>query len=329
MMNPTLAIILVGALAFIVVCGLGLAITWGDSSSQRAVKRAQNIAGARRDDQRGRAQAANTAETRRKQIQKSLDEQERRQKKTRQTLSSKLQQAGLSVTVPQYAVGSTGIGAGVAIVAFLIHTKWIIALAFGGASAILLPYVAVGFLAGQRKNKFTAAFADAMDVIVRGIKSGLPIHDCLRIIGQETAEPLAGEFRRLVENIAMGMTMDQGLDKLYERMPTPEVRFFSIVMNIQQKAGGNLSEALGNLSSVLRARKLMKEKVKALSAEATSSAMIIGCLPPGVVLLINIMQPSYMSTMFTDPRGHIMIGAAIALMSIGSFVMYRMINFKF
>ena len=178
-------------------------------------------------------------------------------------------------------------------------------------------------------NKFTLIFSDAMDIIVRGIKSGLPVHDCLKIIGRETSEPLAGEFRRLVENLGMGVSLDQALEKVYERMPTSEVRFFSIVMNIQQKTGGNLAEALNNLSTVLRSRKLMREKVKALSAEATSSAMIIGCLPPGVVIMIMIMQPNYMSVMFTDHRGWLLLGVSGIWMSIGVFVMARMINFKF
>ncbi|MEJ0066840.1 MAG: type II secretion system F family protein [Caulobacteraceae bacterium] len=168
-----------------------------------------------------------------------------------------------------------------------------------------------------------------MDIIVRGIKSGLPVHDCLKIIARETSEPLAGEFRRLVENIGMGMSLDQALEKVHERMPTAEVRFFSIVMNIQQKTGGNLAEALNNLSTVLRSRKLMREKVKALSAEATSSAAIIGCLPPGVVILISVWTPSYMMPMFVDHRGWLMLGASAIWMSIGVFVMVRMINFKF
>jgi len=164
---------------------------------------------------------------------------------------------------------------------------------------------------------------------VRGIKSGLPVHDCLKIIGKETPEPLAGEFRRLVENIAMGVTLDQGLDRLYENMPTSEVRFFSIVMNIQQKTGGNLAEALGNLSAVLRSRKLMREKIKALSSEATASAMIIGALPPGVIILIMVTTPSYMAPMFSDHRGWVMLGGSALWMGFGIFVMKRMINFKF
>jgi len=123
---------------------------------------------------------------------------------------------------------------------------------------------------------------------VRGIKSGLPVHDCLRMIGTECPEPLAGEFRMLTENTGMGMTMEQALDRMYERMPTNELRFFTIVLTIQAKTGGNLAEALGNLSTVLRARKLMAEKIKALSAEAVASAFIIGSLPPGVI----VMKPS-------------------------------------
>ena len=140
---------------------------------------------------------------------------------------------------------------------------------------------------------------------------------------------LAGEFRRLMENIGMGMAFDSALEKMYERMPTAELRFFSIVMNVQQKTGGNLAEALGNLSGVLRARKLMREKIKALSSEATASAMIIGCLPPGVVVMISVTQPTYMQPMWHDNRGHLMLMAGVFWMSTGIFVMRRMINFKF
>jgi tight adherence protein B len=184
-------------------------------------------------------------------------------------------------------------------------------------------------LAKGRTKKFTEAFSDAIDIIVRGIKSGLPVHDCLKIIGKECTEPLAGEFRVLVENTGMGMSMEQALERMYERMPTNELRFFTIVLSIQAKTGGNLAEALGNLSTVLRARKLMAEKIKALSAEAVASAFIIGCLPPGVVLLISVTAPTYMAPMFTDQRGHLMLMVAAAVMAVGIFVMRKMINFKF
>jgi tight adherence protein B len=330
-MDPTIAMILVGAVAFGVVVAVGFVFSGSNPSRERAVKRAQAIGSvtAARDARRGRAQSANSPEVRRKQIMKSLEDQERRQKKARLTLANKLKQAGLSITVPQFWMGGAAFGVVVLVVAVLVRLHPLVALLLGLAMGLGLPQWGLGFLAKRRTNKFTLVFSDAMDIIVRGIKSGLPVHDCLKVIGRETSEPLAGEFRRLVENIGMGMTLDSALEKLYEHMPTSEVRFFSIVMNIQQKTGGNLAEALSNLSAVLRSRKLMREKVKALSAEATSSAMIIGCLPPGVIILITLWTPSYMTPMFTDHRGWLMLGASAIWMSIGVFVMARMINFKF
>lgn len=327
--QQTLVILGVAGVVFAIVIAAGFALAGGATSQEKAVRRAQVLTGsANRTVRRVRAQPANSAEARRKQILKSLQEQEKAQKR-RLNLANKLKQAGLSVTVPQFWAAGGVLGLMVFGLAFFMHVNPLVALALGSACGVGLPQWILGFLAQRRTNKFTGAFSDAMDIIVRGIKSGLPVHDCLKIIGREAPEPLAGEFRRLVENIAMGMSLDQALERLYEHMPTNEVRFFSIVMNIQQKSGGNLAEALNNLSQVLRARKLMKEKVKALSAEATSSAMIIGCLPPGVILLIMLWTPSYMSPMFTDHRGWLMLGGSAIWMGMGIFVMARMINFKF
>jgi len=329
-MSEFVIIGLIAAIAFAIVVAVGFVFAGGENSKDRAVKRAQAMAGpAPSRDARRRAQAANNPEARRKQIVKSLQDQERQQKKARLTFTNKLNRAGLSISVAQFWMIACAFGLVVAIAALIGHVNPFICLGLGAACAFGVPQWVLGFLGSRRTNKFTQSFSDAMDIIVRGIKSGLPVHDCLKIISRETAEPLAGEFRRLVENIGMGVSLDQALDKLYEHMPTAEVRFFSIVMSIQQKTGGNLAEALNNLSTVLRARKLMREKVKALSAEATSSAMIIGALPPGVVILITVWTPSYMAPMFTDHRGWIMLGASAIWMSLGIFVMARMINFKF
>jgi tight adherence protein B len=328
-LDQTFAIFGVAAVAFGIVVAVGFAFAGGRTSQERAVQRAQTIAGGRPDARRARAPSANNAETRRKQIMKSLQEQERQQKKARLTLANKLKQAGINATVMQFWMASAGFGVVVMLLMFLMRANPFVALGLGVAAGFGLPQWVLGFLGKRRTAKFTSAFSDAMDIIVRGIKSGLPVHDCLKIIARETPQPLAGEFNRLVENIGMGMNLDQALEKLYEHMPTAEVRFFSIVMNIQQKTGGNLAEALSNLSTVLRARKLMREKVKALSSEATSSAFIIGCLPPAVILLIMVWTPSYMSPMFTDHRGWLMLGGSAIWMGIGIFVMVRMINFKF
>ena len=173
------------------------------------------------------------------------------------------------------------------------------------------------------------AFPDAVDVIVRGVKAGLPLLDCLKMIALEAPEPLKSEFRAILETQAIGMPLGEACGKLYERMPLPEANFFGIVIAIQQKAGGNLSEALGNLSRVLRDRKKMKAKIQAMSQEAKASAGIIGALPIAVMTLVYITSPQYISLLWTDPLGRMMLAASAVWMSMGVMVMKKMINFDF
>lgn len=327
-------VIFAAILGFVAVAGVGFVFAGGAGGPSQAKtnKRVAAIGSANGNarDNRARARAAaNTPDARRKQIVKSLKEQEKQAKKAQLTLANKLQQTGLTITPVAFHIVCGVIALVVTIAVIALRQPIWAAPCLGAAAGAGLPRWVVGFLAKRRIKKFTESFSDAMDIIVRGIKSGLPVHDCLKIIGRETPEPLAGEFRRLMENIGMGMAFDSALEKMYERMPTAELRFFSIVMNVQQKTGGNLAEALGNLSAVLRARKLMREKIKALSSEATASAMIIGCLPPGVVVMISVTQPTYMQPMWHDNRGHLMLMAGVFWMSTGIFVMRRMINFKF
>jgi tight adherence protein B len=216
-----------------------------------------------------------------------------------------------------------------ALLAFVLGANIIIVLGVGVAAGLGLPRWIIGMKAKARMKKFSLAFADAIDILVRGIKTGLPVHDCFKIIARESPEPLAGEFRTLVEGMGVGLTLAQALDKMYERMPTPELKFFAIVIAIQQKSGGNLAEALGNLTTVLRARRMMVEKIKALSSEAIASAGIIASLPPAVMILVMLSNPSYMMLMFTDIRGQVMLMGAALWMATGVFVMKRMISFKF
>jgi tight adherence protein B len=321
--------LLAAVLGFIAIAGVGFALAGGSTADAKTLKRAQVIVGGEDAREAGRRRPAVTAqEQRRKQLLKTLKDQDREQKKALLSITAQLRQAGLEMKVGTFWMISGGLALAVLIVAWVITRMPLAAIGLGFATGLGLPRWIVGAMAKARIKKFTETFPDAMDIVVRGIKSGLPVHDSLRVIAKETAEPLAGQFNRLVESIGMGMTVDQALEKMHAEMPTPEVRFFAIVLAIQAKTGGNLAEALGNLSTVIRSRKLMREKVKALSAEAVASAAIIGCLPPAVAILIFITAPDYMGPLFTDPRGRIMLMIGAFWMTLGVLSMRKMINFR-
>ena len=321
--------ILTAVLGFLLIAGLGFAFVGnGNESSAKAIKRAQLVAGNRQNGARIKVKAASDPGARRKQIIADLKDADRRQRKAKVSLSARLRQAGLGASVKTFWLISAGIGVFVFLATTVVGQNPLIGLAAAAGFGLGLPRWVLGFLAKKREKKFTAEFSNALDIIVRGIKSGLPVHDCLKIIARESPEPLGGEFRLLVENLGMGMSIEQALEKAYERMPTSELRFFTIVLNIQQKSGGNLAEALGGLSTVIRARKMMREKIKAMSGEATASAGIIGALPPGVMAMVTMTTPSYMLPLFTDDRGKMMLLGSALWMAMGVFVMKKMINFK-
>jgi tight adherence protein B len=199
----------------------------------------------------------------------------------------------------------------------------------GFAAAFGAPRWLLAYLKKRRENRFLEVFPDAVDVIVRGIKAGLPLLDCLKMIAVEAPEPVRSEFRSIIETQTVGVPLGEACAKLYERIPLPEANFFGIVISIQQKAGGNLSEALGNLSRVLRDRKRMKAKIKAMSMEAKASAMIIAALPIAVMLLVYLTSPAYISLLWTEPLGRLMLACCAAWMAMGVMVMKKMINFDF
>jgi tight adherence protein B len=323
--------ILAAVLAFITIGGLGWAFVGGDDSSAQALKRAEGFTtpAARSAKAKALKAEANTPEARRKAIELQLKEADRKERKARMTMAAKLKHAGLSMTIRTFTIISVVVGLVVFLLAFLFGPNVFVALGAGVVAGLGLPRWIVGFIGASRIKKFSLEFPNAVDVIVRGIKTGLPVNDCFKIIAKESPAPLGPEFQTLVEGLGVGLTLAQALDKMYERIPTPELRFFSIVIAIQQKTGGNLAEALGNLSTVLRARRMMGEKIKALSSEAVASAGIIGSMPPVVAILVSITTPSYMLLMFTDFRGQIMLLVGGTWMAIGIFVMKRMISFKF
>jgi len=276
------------------------------------------------------AAAGRGPKVRREQIEDTLKELEVRQKKQRNLpLQMRISQAGLTWSKRQYIIISVAIGLALFIVVFLVGGGVLAAAGAGFAGGFGVPRWLLAFLKKRRENKFLHEFPDAVDVIVRGVKAGLPLGDCLRIIASESPEPVRGEFKSIVEAQTVGITMGDSCAKLYERMPLPEANFFGIVVSIQQRAGGNLSEALGNLSRVLRDRKKMKAKIQAMSMEAKASAVIIAALPFSVMILVYISSPNYIELLWTHPTGRLMMACCAAWMSIGVFVMKKMINFDF
>jgi tight adherence protein B len=271
----------------------------------------------------------NQQKSRRDEIEGTLKQIEERHKKERVSLATRISRAGLDWSKQKFIVISAALGLAFFTAVLFTGAGLIPALAAGFAGAFGLPYWLLAFLRKRRENQFINAFPDAVDIIVRGIKAGLPLLDCLKMIVAEGQEPVKSQFRAIVETQAVGLPIGEACGKLYEMMPLPEANFFGIVIGIQQKAGGNLSEALGNLSRVLRDRKKMKAKIQAMSQEAKASAGIIACLPVAVMILVYITSPSYISLLWTEPLGRLMLAGALVWMFMGVMVMKKMINFDF
>jgi tight adherence protein B len=297
------------------------------------------LSGERKAEQRMASVAKNEAVTRtvrgsqksrRDVIENTLKEFEERNKKNRRVpLTTRIAQAGLTWSKRQFAIVSAGIGVAMFLIGLFTGAGLLPAAGLGFAGAFGVPYWLLSYLKKRRETNFLNAFPDAVDVIVRGVKAGLPLLDCMKIITAEAPEPLKSEFRAIVETQAIGIPLGDACGKLYEHMPVPEANFFGIVIGIQQKAGGNLSEALGNLSRVLRDRKKMKAKIQAMSMEAKASASIIGALPIAVMTLVWITSPQYIEVLFIAPLGHIMLAGSAIWMAMGVLVMKKMINFDF
>jgi tight adherence protein B len=271
---------------------------------------------------------------RRKSVQETLKELDEKQKaRTKRSksppMSLRLEQAGLNWSRRAFLLFSLVCGLVDFAMAYFLHAPLYACAAFGFAGAVGLPRWIINYLRKRRMKKFLEEFANAMDVIVRGVKAGLPLNDCIRMISLEAAEPVRAEFRKIAETQALGVPLGEAVTKLPERVPVPEASFFAIVISIQQKSGGSLSEALGNLTRVLRERRKMQAKIKAMSMEAKASAAIIGALPIIVMGLVYLTSPQYISLLFTDPMGNLILGASGIWMFLGIMVMRRMINFDF
>jgi len=330
-MEPNTILAVAGAVGVFIIGFLIL-----DSGSSNAQKRIKSIEGTRNSGGRNGSlfsfMKVEESSSRRKLIEESLGELEQSQKdkkKKLKSLKSKLVQADWKTTPQTFTIISVAIGLIVGAVMIFFKLKPEIALAAAFVIGFGLPRWFLNMIIGRRQAKFTSNFSDAMDIIVRGVRTGLPLGDCLSIIAHESPEPIKSEFQRLVEGEKVGVPLGVCIERMGDRMPLAEVNFFGTVLSIQRSSGGNLGESLDNLSKVLRERKLLREKIKALSAEAKMSGIIIAALPPLVMVLVSIASPEYMDELYKTPTGHRNLMISAGMMMFGIWVMRKMINFKF
>jgi len=246
----------------------------------------------------------------------------------REELEKRLRQTGKDWTITQYMFASMAVFVVVTGALLVLRTPFLLSSLLGLAAMVGLPWFVVGRLIKKRVTKFNARFPDAIDLLVRGLKSGLPVTETFQVVSHELPGPVGEEFKGVVERIRIGNTMEAALLETAETIGTPEIKFFCITIAIQRETGGNLAETLANLSDVLRKRAQMKLKIKAMSSEAKASAYIVGSLPFFVFTLVWMMNPEYLAGFFHEERLMIAGVGGLIWMSLGVFIMSRMISFE-
>ena len=321
--------ILLVILAMVTVGAAGFALVPSALGGGRAEKRRKALQGDMRVN-RLEASAARSRDERRKSVQQALKSQtDALNARKRIALPQLLFQAGMTIKPAAFIRNSIIFGVAVTVILVLVQVPLFLAPVFGLAAGYLLPRWWVSRKRRKYQDKFLDELPNAVEAIVRGVKTGLPLNDSIRVVAKDAKEPVRSEFGRVLDQQAFGLSMTEAVTVLLDRVPLPEVNFLVVVITVQQQAGGNLSEALGNLAKVLRNRKKMKQKIKAMSSEAKASAGIIGSLPFVVGMLVSVVSPSYLVPLFTTTLGHIWLGVGVVMLGMGIFVMNRMIQFDY
>lgn len=241
----------------------------------------------------------------------------------------RLNKTGRDISFKKYIIASFIVAAGVLAVAKIIGgLSFMPALALAGFSGLFLPHTYINIVIKKRLSKFTQQFPEAIDLIVRGLRAGLPVTESITAVSREMQDPISTEFGKISDAVRLGKTLDEALWVTARRLDTPDFKFFVISLSVQQETGGNLAETLTNLSDILRGRTKLKLKVRAMISEGKASAYIIGSLPFIMCGLLSFMNYEYMSVMFTDPQGQIALMGAVIWMGIGIFILAKMINFE-
>lgn len=241
----------------------------------------------------------------------------------------RLERTGKAFTIGELTLVSLGLFMGMAIMLkmFTPFSPQVCAMA-GLLVGLIIPIKVVSIIGNRRVNKFMKEFPDAIDLIVRGLRSGLPFIESVNAVGREFPDPIGIEFRRIADSVKLGQSVESAMWDVAERIDAPEYKFLIVALSIQRETGGNLAETLSNLADLLRKRKALKLKIRALSSEARASAYIIGSLPFVMFMLINVVNGEYASMLWTDERGQKMLGVGLGVMFTGFYVMYQMVNFE-
>lgn len=328
LLSPEIVQLAAMALAGLTFGGLVYALVMPYLSGERkAEKRVANVS-QNQTRMALRAGGPQSLQMRKQQVQDTIKDIEDKQKaKKRVPLRLLITRAGLKMKPRTYYLYSALVGLLGGFIVLVTGSSPIVALLVAFACGFGLPRWILFRAIRRRQAKFLHEFANALDIIIRGVKSGLPLAECLQIIASEAPEPIQGEFVALVERQKVGVPLVRAFERMYERMPLQEVNFFAIVIVIQAQTGGNLAEALSNLSQVLRERYRFQAKVKAFSSEAKASARIIAALPLAVMLLMFITSPDYIALLWKETLGNIMLIGSAIWMILGILVMKKMINF--
>ncbi|MCX7863780.1 MAG: type II secretion system F family protein [Novosphingobium sp.] len=245
-----------------------------------------------------------------------------------EALILRLQRTGMPWTVYQYIYASLGIAVAVTLIVYLKSGAALLSLGVGIVAGAGIPHFAVGYFIKRRTDAFTAKFPDAIELLVRGLRSGLPVTETLGVVASEVPGPVGEEFRMITERIRIGRTMEDSLQQTADILDMPEFNFFCITLVIQRETGGNLAETLANLADVLRKRSQMKLKIRAMSSESKASAYIVGALPFIVFAMIWWINPEYLSGFFSDDRLIVTGLGGLVWMGIGAFIMAKMVSFE-
>ena len=244
-------------------------------------------------------------------------------------LRERLDQTGLKIDIGQYVLICLGVGLSFTLVRSLVfHMPPTLAILLGLVSGLGLPHIAIGFLISRRVKRFLSDLPEAIDLIIRGLRSGLPVPESIRIVGQEFNGPVGSEFSLISDRIRFGQQLEKALWDAVKRIDLPDFKFFVVSLSVQRETGGNLAETLENLSNILRQRRQMKLKIKAMSSEARASAMILGALPFLMFSIMLLINSEYVMTLFTNPRGLIMVGFGLSCLALGVAIMWKMVRFE-